>query len=461
MNTIIAPSKLDDTSCDELKGKLLDDSYYDTLVTEDCDCFREDGTILFKFRKNFVSKDNADVGFFAFKNLAKATHARGAAAGPIDQNSTFWKKRKVIKLNKPGGWSAHYVNVSGSKSGMKIQNEVASNIVGYWSETKTLGLNMPCRLSHYSRQQFLKVEDGKPYIQAISNSYKRLHPELYQQQMDQAMLQPDMLVGDTPFSTITINRNFRTAVHKDAGDYGFGNLSVLEYGHYHGGYFIIPKYRIAIDMRHGDHLCVDVHEYHANTELYETEEDKLLNDELPDIYNDNLSVGVLGLNDRKYTRISLVCYLRGALKNCEMELDPELLKPLPAASTKNTVFFVNKSKDTENRIKFLPTNWSRCATHQDALHRMTKHQLKNVIIVDDVCELIKMVPSSKFTEKNGITILNISDASAKKGISICETKSEVLAYYVPDWQTAQRLLDRQVVNKYKISPPVFSHPQSI
>ena len=157
MKTITAVSKLDDTDCDELKGKYLDDSYYDELITEDCDCFREDGSILFKFRKNFVSEDEAEVAFLAFKNLAKSTHSRGAAGGPIDPNSTYWKKRKILKLNKPGGWSANYINVSGNKSGMKIQNEVASNLVGYWSETKSIGMNMPCRLSHYSREQFLKV----------------------------------------------------------------------------------------------------------------------------------------------------------------------------------------------------------------------------------------------------------------------------------------------------------------
>tara|TARA_R110000787_G_scaffold64770_2_gene146077 strand:- start:107 stop:1444 length:1338 start_codon:yes stop_codon:yes gene_type:complete len=430
MITITAPVKLDDLSCDKIKGKYVDDTYYDTLVTEDCDCFREDGTILFKFRKNFVSEERADVGFFAFKNLAKATHARGASAGPIDPNSVYWKKRKIVTMNK-GGWTATYVNVSGSVSGMKIQNEVASNIVGYWSETKQLGLNMPCRLSNYSRQQFLKVEDGGDYIQAISNSYKQLHPELYEKQMKQAQIQPDMLVGDTPFSTITINRNFRTAVHKDAGDYGFGNLSVLEYGHYHGGYFVIPKYRIAIDMRSGDHLCVDVHEYHANTALYETEEDKLLNDELPDIYNDNLNVGVLGLNDRKYTRISLVCYLRGALKNCEMELDPELMKPIQPAPSKITILFVNKLKERENRKKFLNTNWSRCDTHETALHRIIKHQMNNVIIIDDTCTLnvAKIGNAKQFPNTDGPTFIL--------------KEPDKLAYFVPNYSVAIKLLCEQ------------------
>ena len=41
----------------------------------------------------------------------------------------------------------------------------------------------------------------------------------------------------------------------------------------------MPKYKIAIDMRHGDLLVANVHEYHGNTELYETDEDKQYNDE--------------------------------------------------------------------------------------------------------------------------------------------------------------------------------------
>ena len=425
---MIVQEHLTDEECDLLKGKYLDDSFYDTLITEDTDCYREDGSILFKFRKSICSTDEQEVAFLAFKGLAKATHGRGAAAGPIDPNSVYWKKRKIVKLS-PGGWSAEYYSVSGKKSKMKIQNEVASNIVGYWSETHGIGMNMPCRLSHYSRQEFLKVEDGTRYLQTLSNSYKNLHPVWFDKQMAQVRLNPKMAIGDTPFSTITINRNFRTAVHKDAGDYGFGNLSVLEYGHYHGGYFIFPKYRIAIDMRSGDHLCADVHEYHANTALYETEEDKLLNDELPDIYKDNLEVGVLGLNNR-FSRISLVCYLRGELTECKMKLNPEYLKPALPPPTKLSVFFVNKLKNSEERKKFYGTNWSRCDTHETALHRIIKHRLTNVIIIDDTCSLIKRLGSAKqFPNKDGPTFLI--------------REKDKLAYFVPNYSVAIKLLCEQ------------------
>jgi len=457
MITLTQKEFLTDKETSGLKGKYLDESSFDTLVQSDCDCYREDGSILFKFRKSFVTEDEADIGFLAFKKLAKSTHGRGAAGGPIDADSVYWKKRKILKLNKPGGWSANYINVHGDKSNMKIQNEVASNLVGYWSETKSIGMNMPCRLSHYSRREFLKVEDGTAYVQSISNSYKHLHPEWHKKQMEQAQLQPDMTIGDTPFSTVTINRNFRTGVHTDEGDYGFGNLSVLEYGKYHGGFFVLPKYRIAIDMRHADHLCVDVHEFHCNTELFETAEDKAYNDELPDIFKDNLEVGVLGLNNR-YARISLVCYLRGALKDCEMDLDPVLMGPELPPSTKLSVFFVNKLKDREKRKKFYPTNWSRCKSHGDAIHRIIKHRMKNTIIIDDTCVLRKNLGNSKqFTERDGITYLNITPENKKKGQRpFSGIVPEALAYYVPDHLTACRLLQQgSEIKTYSINPPLF------
>ena len=458
---MIAQQKLSDEECDTLRGKHLDDTYYDTLITEDMDCLREDGSILFKFRKSICSKDEQEVAFLAFKNLAKATHSRGASAGPIDPNSTYWKKRKIIKIS-PGGWSANYENVSGKSNNMKIQNEVASNIIGYWSETKGIGQTLPCRLSHYSRKEFLKEEDGYPFLQRISKSYKNLHPEWYEKQMEQVNMNPDFAIGDTPFSTITINRNFRTAVHKDAGDYGFGNLSVLEYGHYHGGYFILPKYRIAIDMRSGDHLCVDVHEYHANTALYETEEDKVLNDELPDIFKDNLDVGVIGLNNR-YARISLVCYLRGELKKCEMELQDKYLQVIQPAETKLSVIYVNKLKDSEKRKKFYSTNWARSETHEAALFRIIKHGLKNVVIIDDTCNLIGAIKTSKkFHMRDGITFLNYENDTKKHGqwefIGKRIEEGQPLAYYVPDSAVAMKILNPQAyVPSYLLYPPMFSN----
>ena len=68
------------------------------------------------------------------------------------------------------------------------------------------------------------------FLQKIDKLYKELTPEAYQRQLDRANKKPQLKISDTAFSTVTINRNFRTALHRDAGDFrdGFGILLLLK-----------------------------------------------------------------------------------------------------------------------------------------------------------------------------------------------------------------------------------------
>jgi len=147
--------------------------------------------------------------------------------------------------------------------------------------------------------------------------FERLIPDAHSKQLERANKRPHLKIPKTSFSTITINRNFRTALHKDAGDFrdGFGNLTVIERGKYHGGYTVFPQYGIGINLRNNDFCAMDVHQWHSNTPIYETEEDKKYNDTLEPDYNDNPEVGTEGLY-KKYTRLSFVCYLREKIVNC-------------------------------------------------------------------------------------------------------------------------------------------------
>ena len=43
---------------------------------------------------------------------------------------------------------------------------------------------------------------------------------------------------------------------------------------YQGGYTIFPQFGIAVDVRNNDFLAMDVHQWHSNTEIYETEDVK-------------------------------------------------------------------------------------------------------------------------------------------------------------------------------------------
>jgi hypothetical protein len=60
--------------------------------------------------------------------------------------------------------------------------------------------------------------------------------------------------------------------------------------------------------------------------MYETEEDKKVNESLETVFKDNPEVGTVGIYE-KYTRISFVCYLREKIAKCPSkdQIDPQYL----------------------------------------------------------------------------------------------------------------------------------------
>ena len=324
---LIVEKVLTDEQVVELKGQFIDESYMKhPLVQKNIDVYYLDENgeekLLLKYRKNALSDNDIKLGWNCYKDLAKPSRGRGASAGPIDPENTYWKKRNLVKTNK---WSTSYLKPDGTPSKMRVNNQVFSNPIGFFAENKNF-CELPCRLTHFTRTNFEKYNEGIPFLQEIDKMYKKLTPEHHKRQLDRANKKPQLKIKDTAFSTITINRNFRTALHRDAGDYseGFGNLTVIERGKYQGGYTIFPQFGIAIDVRNNDYLAMDVHQWHSNTEIYETEEDKKYNESIPKAYKDNIEVGTIGI-DKLYTRLTFVCYLRENLINCPDKIDPRFL----------------------------------------------------------------------------------------------------------------------------------------
>ena len=200
---------------------------------------------------------------------------------------------------------------------MKVNNQVASNPVGFYEASNNFS-KLPCRLTHFTRCNFKKYNEGLPFIQRIDELFQELIPNSHKRQLDRANLTDNFKIPNTSFSTVTINRNFRTALHRDAGDFrgGFGNLTVIERGKYHGGYTVFPQFGIGIDLRNNDFVAMDVHQWHSNTKLYETIEDKEFNSTLKSEFKDNPDIGTAGIYE-KYTRLSFVCYLREKIIKCD------------------------------------------------------------------------------------------------------------------------------------------------
>lgn len=374
-----------DKEIKKLEGNWIDESYIKyPVLNKNTDVYWIDDNdkkhLLIKFRKNVISDKLIKIGWDNYKDLAKASRGRAAAAGPIDKNNTYWAKRNLINTSK---WSTSYLNPTGNKlkekydkmsldeliliskkynikeadkekliidiikkekgiSKMKVNNQVASNPIGYIEEMKNMN-KLPCRLTHFTRTNFDKYNSGIPFIQRINFLYKKLVPDKYKKQYDRASLKSNLQIKSinepeiinyydnkkeydikdyyynnaTSFSTITINRNFRTALHKDGGDFkeGFGNLTVIERGKYKGGYTILPQFGVAIDVRINDFLAFDVHQWHANSKLYADKFDENYNKTIPKIFKDNKNVGTIGIYE-DYTRLTFVCYLREKIIKC-------------------------------------------------------------------------------------------------------------------------------------------------
>lgn len=238
---------------DRLKTEFLDDSHWDTLITEDTDGYDAYGNLLFKFRKGVIPMEILKSGYEAFKDSIELTESRGAASGA----------------------SFKRIRADGSIANTTVGNKVTSGNVGYMDSSAMVRY---CRKTAFAKKYFKKFKAGIPFVKHIDKLYAELAPKFYEKQIRIARATDvNYRIADTAFTTVTVNKNFRTACHQDAGDYreGFGNLVVYREGHYDGGYFVLPEWGVAIDLQNTDILFVDVHKWHGNTDFTNQSEDWL------------------------------------------------------------------------------------------------------------------------------------------------------------------------------------------
>jgi hypothetical protein len=348
---VILEPKLTNDQIKAREGTYFSEKDADIIYDDDVDLYAKDPDapggkrLLARLRKNVIPHDLIKLAWKSFYNSAGASRNRGAAAGPIDAKSKYWTRRKLNKKSIKG-WSAQYMQ-DGKLSKMRVNNNVFSSVLGYFEKTPFMGL--PCRLTSYTQRYFDEYKAGTPYIEAIDELFKKLVPERYAIQHKRAKSNPSFQIGDTSFSSVTINRNFRTGLHMDAGDLreGFGNLTVIERGKYDGGFTLFPRFKVGVNLRTGDFLAMDVHEWHCNTEMKEGAEDKKFNSSIKDIYINNKETGTQGI-EKLYSRLYFVCYFREKLVDCKAKDSLPYYKRIGYNPKTNTL---NKSKTRKRRAE--------------------------------------------------------------------------------------------------------------
>ena len=244
----------EDSVIESIENTFVDPSCINLHIEEDADVYAVDENtghpqLLLKFRKKVLTKENIDSFSENINKVArKKTTNRGGASG---------SKRRDVESNKG----------------------IMTNIIGYFDKWS---IGQSHKFKRSGKKPSVEVREAwfnytypdeyaktLPLIKEIDTLYKKLVPEHYKKQMAKAK-QTHFRIPGTSFTTITTNVNFQTSIHCDKGDdpQGFGNLAVIERGgKYLGGETCFPQYGIAVNVREGDILFMDVHEPHGNLKI--------------------------------------------------------------------------------------------------------------------------------------------------------------------------------------------------
>lgn len=233
------------------------------IYKNDVDVYTDDGKLLLKFRKNILLDTDCKL---LLSRTKKVFGSKRPSAAGYDKSVGKY----VDKISKSTG-----KRVTESAATKKIQ----SGIIGYYDSVSNFGYHnnpelrkskIKCRTTAYTTRNMDSFKECLPVFKKIDRIYKKLIPEYYEiQKKAIEKINPDFVIKDTIFTTVTVNTNFRTALHCDSGDFkeGFGNLVVVsDNDEYESGYTMFPRYGVGIDCRNGDFLAMNVHEFHCNSE---------------------------------------------------------------------------------------------------------------------------------------------------------------------------------------------------
>ena len=266
INIIHVKKECTDEEMEVRKNTLINPADINLIITEDTDVYAENNKLLLKFRKKKINKKCIDEFYDNVIDFAKKSYSTNRGSVSASNKKNVLENPKVFS------------NVIGFMDNFSPKQKYLLKQQG-----KTVKYNVrECRFNSEFPDKYARL---LCFIQEIDKLYKRLVPDCYKKQYTKAT-QTFFRIPKTSFTTITTNVNFQTSIHKDKGDDsdGFGNLSVIEHGKYAGAETCFPQYGIGVDVRTGDILFMDVHEWHANLPLVKKTDDAI--------------------------RLSVVCYLR-------------------------------------------------------------------------------------------------------------------------------------------------------
>lgn len=264
----------------EYKATMMGPEHYDTLITDSAMVLGPDGEFIAAFLKRAIPMPVIAPAWSVLRDFNPKTDNRGSATGV-----------KMVPRKKKDGTMQKTLRTPKG-------DEVISGVVGFMDRYVRIPY---CRACSFNAQNPDKYAALVPLFREVDRVHRELDPAGWAHGKAHAdKTKPEWLIPGTSYTTVTINKNFRTAAHLDAANLHDGTCAMLliREGKFEGGNVVFPEWRFAVAMDTSDVVVFrNMKDFHGNTAI----------------------VG----KSKNYQRCTLVHYFREAMLNCG-SLDEEL-----------------------------------------------------------------------------------------------------------------------------------------
>jgi hypothetical protein len=235
---------LTDREAAALAGEAPGAGHYDEVLADgDADVYGEGGGPLCLVRRGALAPGVCAVARPALRRAARGTSSNRRSAP------------EAARGRGGRGGTARVYHPPGATDG----------VVGFWERTARRPYGHATR---FTRDDSVGWRAVRHLLRAMDAVYQAALPEVHGRQTRYArMTSADFVIPGTCFTTATVNRNLPFAFHRDQGNLhlGFGVMAVLRSGRYEGCLFVLPQYRIAVDLQDRDVILFDSQCWHGNT----------------------------------------------------------------------------------------------------------------------------------------------------------------------------------------------------
>jgi hypothetical protein len=245
----------DKQGAQQLKGTYANPAHYVHVVDDDTIVLTPDGEVLAVLVTGVISSR-------ARREAYK--HLNTISGMPSNRATAVYRGSSLPRIRKRDNSLSRTRQVPHSILDLLQRKGVRADVLGYLDPTPRI---RKCRLSGWALNKPQVLEGVMPLVHEVDDVFRSWIPDRYAAQLAVVHQVPGWYLHGTAFTTITVNKNFRTAYHTDRGDLKAGFSTLTTMGKFSGGLLVIPRYRVAFNIQPGSVLMMDAHEFHGNTQI--------------------------------------------------------------------------------------------------------------------------------------------------------------------------------------------------